>query len=399
MSGILHKKQRIMDFSLTKNGYEQTQNGDLRIKYATFTDKDAIYSIKEKSIDVADEKVMPFMFETYNTDHDIINHEIDLMSRIIDSSYEKGIQINTDDALVKNGNIVSGNLENLNLVFENLSKASIDNINKHCFLLTDNFISFDAITNQNFDIMTKISKINDSENKEKNLNNFSLNVVRNNILQNKYITFSEISPDLSSIDFLKDSRFINKIPYRFLPPSNMNSSIASKNEKIKNVFNLSNDSRDKTKIIYKNIKNPNGIQIENIKNIVQLDSAASIEKIIDDSILNLEILSMSKIKEGNIDKNNSGKILSFEIEFEQIEKDAPFMFQLFENISSDTINKFNKLVMIDHGEMYSANKQKNIQVFSVGRLYNSKQDIAFDENNYITEDDYMFINLFTIVLE
>ena len=80
MSGILNKKQRIMDFSLTRNGYEQTQNGDLRIKYATFTDKDAIYDIVENTIDIADISSMPFHFETFNTYLDDVSPEIDINS-------------------------------------------------------------------------------------------------------------------------------------------------------------------------------------------------------------------------------------------------------------------------------------------------------------------------------
>ena len=43
MSGILDNKKRIMDVVLTKEGRRQMANGDIRIHFASFTDKHTFY--------------------------------------------------------------------------------------------------------------------------------------------------------------------------------------------------------------------------------------------------------------------------------------------------------------------------------------------------------------------
>ncbi len=400
MSGILNKKQRVMDFSLTRNGYEQTQNNDLRIKYATFTDKDAIYDIKEKTYNVSDNDCMPFMFEAFHTDHDIINHEIDLKTKMIDYGYTPGIQSLTNDISIQNGYIatnISGS--QLDQLFDDLTLMSQNAINNQGIILTDNFVSFDNQSGANLDIDLKLSKINDIENKSYSLKNVSLNLQRS-FKDNEYATLNDVLIDIDNIDLIKDSRFLNKLPYQFLPPSNMNVNVVSKNEKIKKFFNISQDTRSRKQIVYKNLKR-NMSSLNRIKGFISINENDDIEKIIDDSIANLELLSMSKITIDNIEKENVGKILSAELLFSKIENNSPFMFQLYESVpqENDSKSKFNKLFVVDHGEFYSKNKQKNIQVFLVGKLYHSKQDIYHEENNYISNDDYTFVNLFTIVIE
>ena len=76
MSGILDKKQRLVDFILTADGYKQVENGDLRFIYATLTDKDAIYDRRQNEYNVADLDVMPFAFEANSSFFDKLNVEI-----------------------------------------------------------------------------------------------------------------------------------------------------------------------------------------------------------------------------------------------------------------------------------------------------------------------------------
>ena len=78
MSGILDKKQRLIDFMLTSDGYRQIENGDLRFIYASLTDKDAIYDRRQNEFNVADLDIMPFSFEANSNFFDKINTEIDL---------------------------------------------------------------------------------------------------------------------------------------------------------------------------------------------------------------------------------------------------------------------------------------------------------------------------------
>ena len=44
MSGILNKKERIIDFKITENGRSQMQNGDIRYRYASLSDKSILYT-------------------------------------------------------------------------------------------------------------------------------------------------------------------------------------------------------------------------------------------------------------------------------------------------------------------------------------------------------------------
>jgi len=44
MAGILNSKTRVIDFIITEQGREQAANGELQIKYATFSDRDTFYS-------------------------------------------------------------------------------------------------------------------------------------------------------------------------------------------------------------------------------------------------------------------------------------------------------------------------------------------------------------------
>ena len=43
MSGILDNKKRIMDVVITQEGKRQMANGDIRIQFASFTDKHTYY--------------------------------------------------------------------------------------------------------------------------------------------------------------------------------------------------------------------------------------------------------------------------------------------------------------------------------------------------------------------
>ena len=78
MSGILDRKQRLVDFILTSDGYRQIENGDLRFVYATLTDRDAIYDRISNEYNVADITAIPFSFEANSSAFDKINVEIDL---------------------------------------------------------------------------------------------------------------------------------------------------------------------------------------------------------------------------------------------------------------------------------------------------------------------------------
>lgn len=408
MSGILNKKQRIMDFSLTRNGYEQTQNGDLRIKYATFTDKDAIYEVQENTSDISDTSVMPFNFEIFNTYADEISPEVDLTSYVFNSDINNNIRLTTDyeKSFIRiNNGFISSSIENLSPVFDKIVNTISSSLEKQSIILSDNFVNIDFVTKERTGIDIKISKINDEQTKETIENIINLNNLNNNLLLNienrNYFTMQDGNVFINDKSLLEDSRFINKLPYQFLPPDNMNIAAITKNDKIFNFYNMNEDKRNINNIIYKTIKN---IQISpdiDVNNL-NLTLANNINQSIVESISNLEKLSLKNYSNEIL---NSNRINSLELEFEKIEKDAPFIVQLYE--TDNSISSINKLVCIDHGEIFSNEKNKFIQVYSFGKIFhtNSNIDIKYQSNNnsfnedYINSDNYLFVNMFTMVLE
>ena len=76
MSGILSRKERILDVILTEEGYRQMQSGDIRFSYATFTDKDSIYDGDENKIFKSGSH--NFRLEASSNFYDTVNPELDL---------------------------------------------------------------------------------------------------------------------------------------------------------------------------------------------------------------------------------------------------------------------------------------------------------------------------------
>jgi len=81
VAGILDPKTRVMDFIMTELGREQAAQGEMRIKYATFTDRAAFYS--SGSIKgVADPAENRLYFEAASSPHDSIVIESDFDGNI-----------------------------------------------------------------------------------------------------------------------------------------------------------------------------------------------------------------------------------------------------------------------------------------------------------------------------
>ena len=62
MAGILDSKSRVVDFILTDEGRKQVRDGDLKIEYASFTDRDTFY--EEDQDGVATDPTSRLYFES-----------------------------------------------------------------------------------------------------------------------------------------------------------------------------------------------------------------------------------------------------------------------------------------------------------------------------------------------
>lgn len=389
MSGILDKKQRLVDFILTADGYKQVENGDLRFVYATLTDKDAIYDRRQNEYNVADLDVMPFSFEANSSFFDKLNVEIDLKQT---ANFELRTEIDGQYIDLRNNEYQNSITQPASVIFDKIAGSLTENLINQRIILTDNFFNLNTVTQENHRISLYVSKVNKNLfhiNDEINTDIVQIDI---NSLNNYYTLTNQNSLNLSKTSMIEDDRFQHKLNYMFLPPSNMNREVITKNNKIANSYNLAVDNRNLHKVIFKNFKSNDNISTQLLKDF---NNANFISK--DQAVLqSIDIL--------NHEDFNIGKM---QLMFDNREYDTEFVINLSELNNSNDGVIFNKLLFINHGEIFNVNQQKNVQVYSAGKLISSKKEIDFDNNfdnnldngEYLVEDNYLFVNLFTIVIE
>jgi len=397
MSGILDKKQRLIDFILTSDGYSQIENGDLRFIYASLTDKDAIYDRRQNEFNVSDIDAMPFTFEANSNFFDKLNAEIDLKQT---ANFELRTEIDGQYIDLRNNEYANTQTKSATVIFDKIATNFVDNLNKQRIILTDNFFNLNYATQTNNAISLYVSGINnDSIDNTNDINQSDSQIeipIKINELTDYYTLVNTNSLNLAKTSMIEDDRFQNKLNYLFLPPSNMKREVITKNNKINNFYNLAEDKRNKHKIIFKNFKSNNSDSNESAQMLKNF-------KDLDDSIDNTILESVKILRNFNVAK--------LEMHFEKQEYDIEFILNLCELNNTNSVGGviFNKLLFINHGEIFDANLEggKNVQIYSAGKLLNSKTEIDLDkdfENNltngqYIIEDNYLFVNLFTIVIE
>ncbi len=392
MSGILDKKQRLIDFILTSDGYKQIENGDLRFVYATLTDNEAIYDLKQGEYNVADLNAMPFFFEANSNFFDKLNTEIDLSQT---ANFELRTEIDGQYIDLRNNEYQNALVKPITTVFDKVAASLTDNLLNQKIILTDNSFNLDYTSGNNKQISLYVAKINDnfiSLHDDINVNNtFKINLNAISDIKDYFTLVNENSLNLSKTSMLEDDRFQNKLNYLFLPPANMNLEVITKNNKIANSYNLAQEVRKRHKIIFKNLKSTKDIVSEQLKNFKDFSGSS------DDAILEaIRIL-----------ENPEFQIANAELIFENKEFDSEFILNLTELNTSNDGSTFNKLLFVNHGEIFDKTKQKNVQVYSAGKLYSSKTEIDLDNNfdnnlkngEYILEDNYLFTTLFTIIVE
>lgn len=79
MAGILDNKERVMDFIITQEGKQQAGFGELRVKFASFTDYHTFYekSGSAQLPDLADDASNRIFFEAYSRYQDVIVPELE----------------------------------------------------------------------------------------------------------------------------------------------------------------------------------------------------------------------------------------------------------------------------------------------------------------------------------
>ena len=134
MAGILDPKTRVMDFILTELGREQAAQGELNVKYATFTDRAAFYSSGSIS-GVADDASERIYFEAASSPHDMIVVESDFEGKMKffragDLEVEGGKVINPtsnpgESSTLQGSKVIQQSVEILNSITASFRSAQI----------------------------------------------------------------------------------------------------------------------------------------------------------------------------------------------------------------------------------------------------------------------------------
>ena len=99
MAGILNAKTRVLDTLITPTGRAQIASGELRITYASFSDRQAYYETGISSGELEDPGARIY-FEAYSTDADLIIPELDKNASLV--------PFVTDSFNVYGGFVISG---------------------------------------------------------------------------------------------------------------------------------------------------------------------------------------------------------------------------------------------------------------------------------------------------
>lgn len=363
MSGILDKKSRVIDFIITENGRSQIEDGDIRYKFATFSDKSIVYtkdfdsSIDNKS-DISNTEANYIPIEANTKVNSTINPEFDLgkffsytNSNILDASEVKNsINFNDSVDVLLSNDSLSNKLKNLKLITTE---------NK---LNTNSQISFleNGYRNTNIDFQNK---------------------------SNKYSTIDSYKIERKNLPVIAlDKRFSNKINYKMLIPKDISGAELYEKSQFKKIKNL--DEFNTTGFVYSSYnvdsKNKNNEILSREKEVINV--IKSVEK---DESLHKIIYEL----ENNSDENT-------------------FIFELHEaNLDN---NNLEKLSFIKIGSFFDKENSTTKHVYLIGKVVNSREDssdldVLFNFNNgkinlnskskFALSAYYSFITLFTLIVE
>lgn len=142
MAGILDPKERVLDTIITPTGRSQIAAGELKIEYASFSDRQMYYTV-ESNGEITDPGNR-LSFEAYATDADVIIQEI--------SDNVSLAPFKTDSFVLRDGNIISGSVQqrNIRAFGDALAIDSIDSLNRQMLIGTRNLLK--NVLSENFSI-------------------------------------------------------------------------------------------------------------------------------------------------------------------------------------------------------------------------------------------------------
>ena len=362
MSGILDKKSRIIDFVITNNGRSQIEDGDIRYRYATVSDKSILYikdfeKSKISKSDISDSEFFYIPIEANTKLNDEINPEFDLSKAF---SY------------------------------------SINNI----------LDSRETLNSVNFD--SSVDNILATQTLNSNLKNLKLITTKNSLNTDEPITFKN-NGYLSDIDFKSNVNKYKTIKQYTVHKENIPVLALDKRFSHKKNFKI---------MIPKDITGTDLYDIDQFKNIDQLDdfnttgylfsSYLKKSSLLSDSVLSREKEIVITIKDLESDVSIYKKVY----ELENTSEDNSFIVEIHE--PSFSKNNIEKLSIVKIGSFYDKDSFVTKKVYLVGKVINTRNntedlDTLFSFNDgkinlknkstFAISAYYSFLTLFTMIIE
>lgn len=359
MSGILDKKTRFIDFTLTEHGRKSLEDGYIDFSHASFSDKSILYEKDE------------ILSQNKKSDVAFTGNYLPL-----ENDSKSGTIINVSPNLDK---LLSHTFDESNYNYNLTIDANVSEKFLQSFSIGANIKSLGLLANKNKIKEEEIEFVDD-------LTFYSDFDFKNSNFVSEYPTIKSVSindRDLESI--LKDERFSNKKTFKKLVPVDKDNNSIYEEDYFSEVYEYEKPSLYN---IFKRLKGFN-YSLESLNDIV-LESISVLEK--NNNILRKKY------------------VLKNESEFDS------FIVNLYEETNSQSIS-LQKLSIIDIGDFYDKENACYKKVFLAGKIINTSSEIDTEKvsslysfnleeitkntknTNFAISEFYSFVCLFTIVAE
>lgn len=194
MAGILDPKTRVLDTIITSTGRAQLATGEIRVKFASFSDGQVFYS-KKNAIELDDPGRL-LSLEAASTDSDLVIQEVDADANLK--------PIVTDNVVYRDGKVISGSVAETDMsIYGNLlTDDSIQSLQRLRIIGTRNLL-----TNERSDAFS--------------LSPATTDFYTNAVLENSSTGYV-VTGNLDNIESIWQDYRVATIPnYQYLPPQNL----------------------------------------------------------------------------------------------------------------------------------------------------------------------------------
>ena len=352
MSGILNKKDSLIDYKLTENGRKQIQNNDINYTYYSFSDSSIVYNGNQSEVydeNISNSEFHYIPFEVSTDPNNYLNPEYNLTQKL-DLNH-----VDNDILNVSNQSRIIDLNTKFTLSNQVISKKLLSNID--VLIENENFIFSrkESLTNYNFQPRSTES-----------LKDF-------NFLIN-YPTIDKISKSRTEIPIIsKDNRFSHKLNNKILNAINLNGSNILPEEDLMGQKDLEGIS-----YIFNTMKD------SNIKNVTRKEVIQEV---------------FEKIK-----KYEQGNIYFLKYEISNKSKNLQLVTELHSLKTIDGNVKKTKLAFLSLGKFKDKKENKEFEVYLIGKIIlnrENKEDYNRNSNTLKRNLslEYSFINLFTLIAE